>query len=305
MSLTLPRFGGVFLCHDYGQLQLATKTHECCAQIDTMAVLPRAISLSAFQKGALCAFIETRIFIWGFAMNKLLLAASAAVLMSSTAFAADFGIVNQPEPAGYIAPATDWNGFYVGVFGGLTNGPFDYSLVPVGLPSALDVNVNGGGALAGVQIGGDVQFDQFVLGAVADIAFTNHRAEAGLTVPGVVGGGLNAESRLTYLGTVRARAGYAFDDVLAYVHGGLAYGRTEASITAGGVAVPGINAADRVGYAIGAGVEYKVSDSISLQTEYSYTGFGEQSIYDVGPGFANVNEALGFHTVKAGLNFRF
>lgn len=234
-------------------------------------------------------------------MKKFVLAAAATALLSGTTFAADLGVISQPAPAAYI-PVSDWNGFYAGIFGGVANGPFDYSVVPAGSPSILDVTVNGGGFLGGAQIGYDVQFDQFVLGAVTDIAVTNHRADLSMSAPG---GGMdaNATSRLTYLGTIRARAGYAFDDLLAYVHGGVAYGRTETEVVVNGVAAPGILNNDRWGYTVGAGVEYKVTENVSLQTEYSFTRFDARDVYNVG-GDA-ITEALGIHAVKAGINFRF
>ncbi|HEY4203261.1 MAG TPA: outer membrane beta-barrel protein [Devosiaceae bacterium] len=233
-------------------------------------------------------------------MHKLVLAAAAAALFSTSAFAADLS-----APSVVVSSsATNWSGFYAGVFGGVATGDFDYSAVPAGGgPSVLDLNVNGGGGLAGVQVGADAQFDQFVVGAVADLALTNHRAEIGVSVPG---GGLDADiqSQLNYLGTVRVRAGMAFDNVLAYVHGGLAYGQTEPSISVAGIgAVPGLDKQNRWGYTLGAGIEYKVNDNVSLETEYAYTHFDDKSLADLGAG--SINEALSFHTVKAGVNFRF
>ena len=171
--------------------------------------------------------------------------------------------------------------------------------------STLDFDVNGGGGLAGIQIGADYQINQFVVGAVADIAISNHRAELGISDP-LGGGDTEISSTLTYLGTVRARAGVAFDNLLAYAHGGVAFGQTEQDITFGGVAVPGLDLEnpDRVGYTVGAGIEYAVTDKISLQTEYAFTNFGEEDVYSDGAGNA-ITEELSFHTVKAGLNFRF
>lgn len=228
-------------------------------------------------------------------MRTALATAIAVTAMSTAAFAADTSVIYQ------TAPATDWTGFYAGIFGGVSSGPFDFSLVPTGLPSVADISVQGGGVIGGAQIGYDVQFNQFVLGVVADIGISNQRASASLT------SGVNTaeiETGLTYLGTVRARGGYAFDDLLAYAHGGLAYGHTETSLKINGVDVPlGLTNPDRIGYVVGAGFEYKVSENISLQTEYSYTGFGDKSIFDLGGG--DLNQALSFHTVKAGVNFRF
>lgn len=228
-------------------------------------------------------------------------AVALASLLSAPAFAADFGTT--AAPATYASAAQNWTGFYAGIFGGVATGDFDYSLVPTGGPSVLDLNVSGGGGLAGVAVGVDYQIDQFVIGAVADIAITNHAAELGIGIPGF--GGVELSSTLEYLGTVRLRGGVAFDNLLAYAHGGVAFGGTKQELTAGGVAVPGFDPENpnRVGYTIGAGVEYKVTDTISLQTEYAYTNFGDEDVYVI-PG-GSITESLAFHTVKAGLNFRF
>lgn len=228
-------------------------------------------------------------------------AMAAASLLATPAFAADFGVA--PAPASYATSAQNWTGFYAGIFGGVATGDFDYSLVPAGGPSVLDFNINGGGGFGGVAVGVDYQIDQFVVGAVADIAIANHAASVGFNVPGLGDGELN--STLEYLGTVRARGGVAFDNLLAYAHGGVAFGGTKQELTVAGAAVPGFDPENpnRVGYTIGAGVEYKITDTISFQTEYAYTNFGEEDVYVI-PG-GSVTESLAFHSVKAGLNFRF
>jgi outer membrane immunogenic protein len=221
----------------------------------------------------------------------------AGVMLAATSVqAAELGVMVQPSSA------TDWTGFYAGIFGGLATGPFEYGLVPVGGPSLLELTINGGGLVGGVQVGGDVQVGQFVLGAVADIAMTNHRAEIGLAAGGF---DFTVTQNLAYLGTVRGRAGYAFDDVLAYMHGGLAYGRTETSVMAMGNQVATETSGDHIGYTIGAGLELQVTESVSVQTEYAFTHFGPQSIFDIGPGLGDITESLNFHSLKAGVNFRF
>lgn len=140
-----------------------------------------------------------------------------------------------------------------------------------------------------------------MLGAVADIALSG--VEGRSTFGSL--GGFEYVSRLDYLGTVRARAGFLpTDDLLVYAHGGFAYGRSTPSFNAGGLPAPGFVGTNRTGWTIGAGVEYAVTDTISLQTEYAYTDLGNPSVTDAAaPGAAN--ESLKLHTVKAGLNFRF
>lgn len=212
-------------------------------------------------------------------MKRILLTAAISAAVVSGAYAADAIIEQTPE---LPVAAYNWTGAYIGAFGGITGGENNYE-VP-GVPGSLDVSSSG--ALGGVQLGYDYQTGPWVFGAVADIAFTNHEATFGP---------LNSE--LKYLGTVRARAGYAFDRALFYGHGGFAYGETELS--------DGIDSFDktRTGFTVGAGVEYAITDRISFQTEYSYVDLGKDD-FTLAPG-AVFNEEVNFHMIKAAVNFRF
>lgn len=234
-------------------------------------------------------------------MKFALSAAVAASFLAVPAFAADLGVVSQPAPIGFEAPGHNWTGFYAGVFGGVAMGEFEYSATDPAIGTVPLFDENGGGGIAGIQVGADYQFDQFVVGAVADIALSSHSADRGITVGGLAG--LDLSSQLTYVGTIRARAGFAFDNLLAYGHGGVAFGRTEQAISAGGVVLLE-GEADRVGFTVGAGIEYAVTENISLQAEYAYTSFADEPVIVLGPG-TSFNEALSFHTIKAGVNFRF
>lgn len=234
-------------------------------------------------------------------MKFAVAAAVVASFIAVPAFAAELGVVSQPAPIGFESPSQNWTGFYAGVFGGVAMGEFEYTATDPAIGTVPLFDVNGGGGIAGLQVGADYQFDQFVVGAVADIALSNHRADLGIAAGGLAG--LDLSTRLTHLGTVRARAGFAFDNLLAYAHGGAAFGGTEMAFSAGG-AVLLEGESDRVGFTVGAGIEYAVTENISLQTEYAYTGFKEESVIDLAPG-TSFNEALSLHTVKAGVNFRF
>lgn len=129
---------------------------------------------------------------------------------------------SQPAPVGF-EPANDWTGFYAGIFGGI--GAADFDLVPVGIPAGF--LSTGRGAPGGVQVGYDYQIGSLVLGAVADIALSG--VEGRSTFGGL--GGFEYVSRLDYLGTVRARAGFLpTDDLLVYAHG-FAYARSTPAST--------------------------------------------------------------------------
>ena len=243
-------------------------------------------------------------------MKKLLLASVAVTLLAAPAIAADAIVYADPAPAQPVAErfAYDWTGFYIGGFGGVATGDFDYAAGPLGGPDALFLDTSAGGAFGGVQAGYDWQVGSWVFGAVADIAKTNIDNSLSGTIPGI--GTISAESELEYLGTVRARAGYAFDRALMYVHGGWAYGSTEQTLTAtdaSGATDSISSSSSRSGWTVGAGVEYAITDMISFGTEYAYTDLGNENVFesDLSALGAYVNEDVRFHTVKAAINFRF
>lgn len=233
-------------------------------------------------------------------MKKAMIVVSA-LLASSTAYAADTGGFYEPAPqAPAVAAPFDWTGPYIGVFGGVTTGDFEYEAGADGIDERLNVDISGGGFVGGAQVGYDWQASNWVFGGVADIAFTNHSAEISGSIDGL--GSASAESKLKYLGTLRGRVGYAFDRALIYGHGGLAFGKTEQTISIDGLGSVG-ESQSRTGWTIGAGAEYAVTDRVSLGTEYSYVDLGTERLLDEGGIF--VDEDVAFHSVKALLNFRF
>ncbi len=240
-------------------------------------------------------------------MKKFLLASVAASVFAVPAIAADAIVYADPAPAQPVAErfAYDWNGLYIGGIGGLGTGDFDYAGGFVGGPEDISGSVSAGGAFGGVQVGYDWQVGSWVFGAVADIAKTNIEADASLTDGTDT---LSASSELDYLGTVRGRVGYAFDRALVYAHGGYAYGRTEQNINLSGADFFD-GRTRRDGYAVGGGIEYAVTDMISIGTEYSYVDLGTKDVFVGDLGFGGddvfINEDVKFHQIKAAVNFRF
>lgn len=236
--------------------------------------------------------------------NILLIGSVFAFALGSPAFAAD-AVVEELAPAAAAVTTYDWSGPYIGVFGGLATGDYEYEAGAVGGPALGSADVSGGGVLGGVQVGYDHQVGSWVFGAVADIALTNHEAEISGDIAGV--GDASAEATLNYYGTVRARAGYAFDRALIYAHGGFAYGRTEQTITAGGATLYNDDVT-RTGWTIGAGAEYALTEKLTFGVEYAYVDLGNKEIFagDIGaPADVFIDEDVKFHTVKAMLNYRF
>ncbi len=145
---------------------------------------------------------------------------------------------------------------------------------------------------------------------------------------------LVARDGLDFLGTVRGRLGFAFDRVLVYGTGGLAYGSTEYrhTLTVTNAYTP-TNAAPfnvvekymahksgtQTGYAFGGGIEYALptdsflnvlrSNAVTIKAEYLRYDLGSRSVlqYDStgkNPWTATKVRSEG-DLVRAGLNFKF
>ncbi len=150
------------------------------------------------------------------------------------------------------------------------------------------------GAMFGGTLGYNFQFDRVVLGVEGDFDFGNIKdAERD-------GNYLIETTKVTDFATIRGRLGYAIGDFLPYVTGGVAfenfeYGEScpsDASSVAFGwcrpVAKGGHGPYDlsksqwNTGYVVGGGVEWAVTERISLKAEGLYADFGEQT-YNLGP----------------------
>lgn len=247
-------------------------------------------------------------------------AVAASLLATSTAMAADLPQMQAPAmtpPA--AAPQTyDWTGFYVGIFGGAATGDFKYPVSYSNPPDSGDgsLKFTGGGMFGGAQVGADIMLqDQFVLGAYADIAATDIKAKVSgnIDVSGGPSGSASISSELTWLGTIQGRAGYAMDRALFYAHGGAAFGHTEQKIKyniGGGGDTIDLASSDKTGYVIGAGIEYALTDTVSLKTEYSYYDLGKDTLYSGNDVFSGgdslkISEDISFQAVTAGVNVRF
>src|SRR5690348_7623812 len=160
-------------------------------------------------------------------MNRRLIAAAIAAMAllvsGGRGLAADLPVPAGP-PAYYPTTAVyNWGGGYIGVNGGYAFGQSQWGSDPhnpSGLPSTGNFNVNGG--LAGVTAGVSGQWGAFVLGVEGDFDWqglhgtssspfcTSLFASATATAPA----GLSCKTASNWVGTIRARFGYAWDRVL-------------------------------------------------------------------------------------------
>lgn len=200
----------------------------------------------------------------------------------------------------------DWSGAYVGAFGGMGIssgraglGDYSGSLLPLDVsyglfPTQIDGN-HGGGAF-GVSTGMNFQSGSFVGGVEADLGYLATRVQHDYsridTVPSSPFPGVSTNTRyetdFSAIGTVRARGGYAFGDTLLFATAGLAVGKVNNRFTLSlpeiGYTSPDWSASGiRAGYAVGVGVEQRLSSSVSLKFETLYINFADRTVTGTDP----------------------
>jgi len=225
------------------------------------------------------------------------LAISALVITTplSTAGAADIPLKAPPPASSY-----NWTGFYLGIEGGGGWGSTQHTNETTGISSGKSNNLDGG--LIGGTYGYNWQFGQWVLGLESDISWSGIQDRFQDNGSGFCTGVLTCVTKLNWLGTDRARFGYASDKYLAYVTGGVAYGAVNATIV--GNACCTNETHTEVGYAAGGGIEGKIIPNWSAKLEYIYVDLGSHHIYqNAVPHLEDV--LVTSNTVRFGLNYHF
>ena len=266
--------------------------------------------------------MRMRIFGGEVRMKKTVLAAIAATALGGTAMAADLPMRSGPVMAP-IAPMFTWTGFYVGVNAGMvfsdnnitTTGTAPFTIGNVAaLRRPPSISMSDESFTIGGQIGYNYQVGNLVFGIETDIAWVDGSKR--VTNVGTSNATSVFTQELDYLGTIRARLGFAFDRALIYATGGLAYGDVTnranfLNAATGTTDYIGGRSSVQWGYAVGAGVEYAFTNALSAKVEYLYYDLGRKNVgvnqvnFALAPGsYASRFDNSG-HIVRAGLNYRF
>jgi outer membrane immunogenic protein len=231
-------------------------------------------------------------------MKRVLLTGVAMTALSLvSANAADLGArYSMPAKApAYVAPHYNWTGFYIGLSGGGAWGKSEWSS-----PAVSTGNFDVDGALIGGTVGYNWQFGRTVLGIEGDLSWTNIDGSVVCTA-----GGLRCNTENNWLGTVRGRAGYAFDRFLPYLTAGLAVGDVRANL-AGFTHANETNA----GWTVGAGVEFAVAGPWTAKVEYLHVDLGDINCPAANcgtpvTGIGTFSPDFTANVVRVGLNYRF
>jgi len=236
----------------------------------------------------------------------------------------------KPSPAP-SATSYDWQGVYLGGHIGWGRGRADTTFTPLPTaalfvdlaPTALRPEPSG--LSGGVQGGYNWQTGHFVVGAEADISWSRMNGTVTLTpitrnngtpFPGT--SFLTAHQDTKWFGTIRPRAGAAFDRVFLYGTGGLAYGHVNYSANTdfrpvgppGPFQYPASLSKTKTGWTIGGGAEVAISRHWSWKAEYLYYDLRKESAI-ANPVPANPPFQVAYtwetraHTFNTGVNFRF
>lgn len=228
---------------------------------------------------------------------SLPLLAAAGTALAFPAFA---GGLTEPvyEPAPVVAPApivaaSNWSGFYTGVFLGYAEDSIDVDDIGgVG----LDDEPNPKGALGGIAAGYNFQSGNWVYGVEADIAATDLNDSGSVDVPAV-----DAEVDVKSMATLRGRVGYDMGRWMPYATAGFAAAEADYSVAGAGVSID--DGDTLTGYTAGFGAEYAINDNWSAKGEYLYTDLKGE--FEGGAGIGDTDVDHEIHAVRAGLNYRF
>ena len=222
-------------------------------------------------------------------------AMSAQLSAQAPAFAADMPRASPVYKAQPVAQAYDWTGFYLGINGGYAWGRSSWSDPAVGADSG---RFNTSGGTLGGQVGYNWQTGPAVLGIETDLNWIN--AKGSSTAGGVclTDGAGQCQAKQSWLGTTRARVGYAFDRWLPYVTGGVAYGDIRAD------QANGTSSTTKTGWTVGGGVEYGIDRNWSAKLEYLHVDLGTASFMGAASGTPTLNVPITDEIVRAGLNYR-
>jgi len=217
-------------------------------------------------------------------MRKLLLAATsvAALALTSQAQAADLAARPYTKAAPMIAAVYDWSGFYIGLNagGGWSHKCWDIVTNVLGNPVNPPVSEgchDATGAVAGGQFGYRWQTGAWVLGLEAQGDWANlSGSNSPSLLQNAVGGN---RSRIDAIGTFTGQVGYAWNNVLFYVKGGAlgARDKYEGFFVATGTVFDRASET-RWGGAVGAGLDFGITQNIVLGVDYIHGFMGSRNL---------------------------
>jgi outer membrane immunogenic protein len=203
-------------------------------------------------------------------------------------------------PAAYVPvapPMYNWGGIYIGINGGYGFGNSDWS------SAGTDTgNFNIQGPVAGGTFGANFQTGQFVFGIEGDGDWSNIKGSSSTTNLVCA----SCQTANTWLATLRARMGVAWDRVLIFGTAGGAAG----SVNSSGPLLTSTSNSE-FGWTAGGGLEFGITDNVTAKIDYLYVDLQNGSFNCPATTCSGTATAItgpvSFTTsvVRAGLNLKF
>jgi len=224
-------------------------------------------------------------------ITTILLATVAAAGLMSSAYAADL-IIEEPAEVGVVDVGGSWDGAFIGGFIGAGWGLADHEPAGGGVGNDVDLS----GWLIGVDAGFNATVGSgIVLGIVGDVAWSNLSGTN--ENPPINFDEVSQD--IDWMASLRGRVGFDGGAFLPYLTAGLAVAHSNRQT------VGFVSEFDNthIGWTVGAGVEFAVSEELSIDLLYRYSDYGSE-VYNPSP--ATVPEvSLTTHTIQAGLHWNF
>ncbi len=149
--------------------------------------------------------------------------------------------------------------------------------------------------------------NQFVFGLEGDVDGSSFSKTTFDPITGTTFG-----TRIPVEGSVRGRVGVAWDRALFYATGGAAFAELQKTYSVGAPPFFGAvgpfylqNSQGRVGWTVGGGVEYALTNNWSVRGEYRYSDFGHQSDALAPVAAVPVDHHVVEHAVRVGFSYKF
>ncbi len=205
------------------------------------------------------------------------------------------------------AGAYDWTGFYVGAHAGAAMARYRASGAGFFDGDTMVKDLKDTAFIGGLTFGYNRQLmNNMVVGLESDIGFmgVSKRVEG---LPTFDDTDNFARLKQGFYMDVTGRLGFSYASFLFYGKGGLVLSRIR--LEAADLDGTSIDAGDytsvkktRAGYTVGGGVEYAITDAMSIKAEYRYMDFGRISSTN-GDG-NNIRHRVKDHAITVGVNYK-
>jgi outer membrane immunogenic protein len=235
-------------------------------------------------------------------MRRRSIAAAAVTMLTAHGhvFAADLPTPSLPAPL--PAAVYNWTGFYLGINGGFGDGNSNWTDGAVGETGRFPIS----GYLVGGTVGANYQTGAYVFGIEGDFDWTNLHGGSGSTcgaISDLVPPPTGCQTQSAWLGTVRGRVGYAFNNVLIYGTGGAAFGNMQTGL----IPPSTFDSSTEAGWTTGAGLEIGFAPNWTVKAEYLFVDLPDATCMTVGNCGGAIGSTVSFNEsiVRAGINFKF